>query len=88
MITVRKRAPSPLFDLARALITRNATSTGAIAFSAPTNTVPRIPTAVAPGAKIPINAPITRPITILRTKLVEVHFFAIDFNFFPSFDLI
>ena len=45
-ITVRKRGPKPLLAFAMLAVTRTATKTGAIAFKALTNIVPRILIAV------------------------------------------
>lgn len=74
-ITLRKRAPNLLLALAIEAITNTATNTGAIAFKALTNKVPRIPIAEAEGTNKPKIVPTTRPITIRNTKLVSVHFF-------------
>jgi hypothetical protein len=74
-ITLRKRLPNLLLALAIEAITNTATNTGAIAFNALTNRVPRIPMAVAEGTNNPKTAPATRPITMRSTKLVFVNFF-------------
>lgn len=74
-ITLRKRAPNLLLAFAIEAITKTATNTGAIAFKALTNKVPRMPMAEAEGTNKPKTLPNTSPITIRNTKLVSVHFF-------------
>ena len=64
---------SPPFDIA--LITRQNTRMGAIPLRAPTKMFPSIAIPVHCGTVRPSTAPIARPHTILRTKLVSCHFF-------------
>ena len=80
MMTVRNRAPRPPFALAMDEATSRATSTGAMAFNALTNTCPRIPIAVHFGQTRPSTAPMTRPITIRSTSEVSDHFFRREEN--------
>ena len=79
-MTVRKRGPRPPFALAMDEATSSATSTGAMAFKALTNTCPRIPTAFHCGHNSPSTAPITRPITIRSTSELSDHFFRTEEN--------
>ena len=56
-------------------MTRTATKTGAIALSAPTNSLPAAEIHCAPGKSTPSPAPITIPIMILIINPVSVYFF-------------
>ena len=75
VMTVLNRDPRPPFALAMDEATRSATSTGAMAFNALTNTCPRIPIPVHCGHNNPSTAPITRPIKIRSTSELSDHFF-------------
>lgn len=68
-ITVRKRGPSPFpaFEMLEA--TNTITNKGAIAFSALTNILPRMPIAVHPGTISPSTTPMLKPIRMRNTKL-------------------
>ena len=65
--------PPPSLPQARAAITRKNTSTGAIAFRALTNRVPRMPIPVTPGTARPRIAPTIKPQIIRFTKLMLFH---------------
>ena len=61
------------FALASALVTRKNTSTGATAFRADTNSVPRSPTASAFGNAMPSTAPTASPATMRLIRLMSLY---------------
>ena len=80
--------PAPSLPFASAPITRKNTSTGAIAFKAFTNRLPRIAIGAAWGTATPRIAPIIRPQIIRFTKLILFHFcqiFMMTFSYFCFF---
>ena len=90
-ITVPNCLPIFSLDCASALMIRINTSRGAIALSAPTNSVPRIPIPGAVSAALGITsastAPMTIPITIRSTRLTLLYAFTIFISLFSSFDV-
>ena len=82
-ITVRNRLPMPSVACDSELITSTKTRIGAIAFSAPTKTVPKMEITVACGTASARIIPITKPTTIRRIRLVSFHFFTKLPMFFP-----
>ena len=65
--------PRRALDCARELATSTNTRTGAIAFSAPTNSVPKIEIHVACGTSSARIRPTARPITMRSTRLVLLY---------------
>ena len=78
-MTVVKRLPIPPVALARELMTSTNTSKGAMPFSAPTNSSPRMPRKVACGVRSPNRAPSTSPIRILTIREVPFQILPIVF---------
>ena len=87
-MTVPNCLPSFSLDWARALMMRTKTSSGAIAFRAPTNRVPRMPMPGAVTAALGISrasaAPMTMPMTMRSTRLTLLYALT-SFILFSSF---
>ena len=79
IITVRMTPPWLCLALHKELMTRKNTRSGAIPFSALTNTSPKIPIPDTPGTTIARITPIDNPMIILCTRLIYVHFSHIFF---------
>lgn len=73
-ITTLNLSAFPPLALAREDATRTNTRTGAIPLSAPTNISPNMEIHSCDGTRNPRIAPMIRPIKILRTRLILVHF--------------
>ena len=80
-ITVRNCLPMPEEACASELMTKINTSSGAIAFSAPTNMVPRIEMPAACGTTSARMIPMIKPMMIRRIKLISFHFLMTFFIF-------
>lgn len=83
-MTVRNLTPSPLPDFAMAPATKTATKMGAMAFNAPTKTVPNRATKLHSGSVRPKTIPTTMPINIFTTSEVLVQNFINDFMTFNN----
>ena len=69
------------YDDASELMTKINTSSGAIAFSAPTNMVPRIEMPTACGTTSARMIPMIKPMMMRRIKLISFHFLMTFFIF-------
>jgi len=80
-ITTLNLGPKPEPALAILAATSVTTRTGAMAFSALTNTTPRIPMPFQCGTVSPRNAPIVRPMSMRSTRLILLHLTKTLINF-------